>query len=50
MKMVCICIFFDSDEIKELFEKFAEVYVDEIIETHNSMKYCDANFVISLVK
>lgn len=42
--------FFDLDEIKELFEKFNEVYVDEIIETHNSMKYCDANFVISLVK
>lgn len=42
--------FFDLNEVKELFKQFSKVAIDEIIETHEDMKYCDANFMINLVK
>lgn len=42
--------FFCKSEIEELFENFSKIEIDEIIETHESGKYRDANFIISLIK
>lgn len=42
--------FFDKSEIKELFKNFSKIEIDEIVETHESGKYKDSNFIISLTK
>lgn len=42
--------FFDKSEIEELFKDFSEIEIDEIIETHESGKYKDSNFIINLTK
>lgn len=42
--------FFEREELENLFKGFKNVTVDEIIETHENGKYCDANFVVDFTK
>lgn len=42
--------FFEEEEVKQLFKGFSQVYIDELIETHENGKYCDSNFIITLIK
>lgn len=42
--------FFNKIEIEEIFKEFSKIEIDEIIETHESGKYKDSNFIINLTK
>ncbi|MDP4176906.1 MAG: class I SAM-dependent methyltransferase [Bacillota bacterium] len=42
--------FFEKDELQSLFSKFKNVFIDEIIETHENGKFCDSNFKVVFEK